>query len=777
MENNTKNTQQNSKTDFRKSVKKAIRYLWLLSIASVAGIVLLFTSAIFGFLGEMPDVKDLESPDIYVASEIISQDGVVLDKFEKEKRIPLEFNELPTHLVNGLIAKEDKRFYEHQGIDFRRTASALATLGGKGGGSTITQQLAKLLFSNKRSNRITRMLQKVKEYIVAIQLERLYTKDEIIAMYFNKFDFLNGAYGVEMASRVYFNKHAKDLTPDESAIFVAMLQMPYKYNPKSKPENAKIGRDGVLNYMAEQGFMPKEEARSYKAKPIKIDFHPVREVNQAYSAYYKQNLKQEIENYFLDYEKESGKKYDLYKDGLKIYVTLDSRMQKYAEEALQKHLRIVQSRFNGQQRGSAMKPYAGAKITSTKRLNLFYASMRRTQRYKTLKEEGMTEEQIIKEFEKPIRLEIFTWNGKRDTLMSPMDSIKYHKSIVRGSIMSMEPQTGNIKAWVGGIDWEHFKYDMVKQGKRQVGSTFKPIVYVATMKEIGYNPCTEISNATYQKGKWVVLGSGGMLTLRQALAHSKNPVAARLIEDVGVDMVIKLAKEMGITSPIDRYNTIALGSQEISLYEMVGAYGTLANYGNYIKPEMIWRVEDSQGKVLKENQPEFREVMNEKYAYQMLDIMQGVTKFGTAKALGGYGISGQVAGKTGTTNDNSDAWFMGIIPKLVTGVWVGWEDRDAHLTWAGEGASSALPVWALYMQKVYGDTKLGYSQKDKFLIPDEENYGECGYESADTPTGEAMTLDEAINGNDTKTSNTNSSAPKKDVNDNINGKDSLDDNW
>ena len=761
-------------------VRKIVRLLWM---GTVLGLLLffgIFAATYFGLLGKMPDVKDLESPDIYVASQIISQDGKVLDKFEMEKRIPVEYDRLPKHLVNALLAKEDKRFFEHSGIDGSRTLTATLGFGSKGGGSTITQQLAKLLFSDKPKNKIDRVLQKIKEYIVSVQLERLYTKEEIIAMYFNKYNYFYGANGIQMASKVYFNKDVKDLSLDEAAIFVAMLQKPSEYNPKSNPEGAMRGRDGVLNYMAKEGFISVEEARAHKSKPIQVNYRPVKEAGHAYSAYYKEALKDEIQSYFEDYEKQSGKKYDLYKDGLKIYVTIDSKMQTYAEEAMREHLIKVQRQFNGQHsKSSSRYPYKGVSEKQAKRL--IKAAMRRTDRYKTLKAKGLNDSLIVEEFKKPTRLEIFTWKGRVDTLMSPWDSIRYHKSIVRGSIMSMEPQTGSIKAWVGGIDWEHFKYDLVKQGKRQVGSTFKPIVYCAAMKEIGYNPCTMISNATYSEGGWNVKGSGGSLTIRNGLAYSKNPIAARLISDVGVDLTIKLAREMGITAPLPRNKTIALGSAEISLFEMVGAYGTLANYGNYIKPEMIWRIEDSQGKVLKENLPEIKEVMNEKFAYQMLDIMQGVTKFGTAKRMSGLGISAAVAGKTGTTNDNSDAWFMGITPKLITGVWVGWEDRFSNIG-SGEGASSALPVWTGFMKRVYNDTKLGYSQKDKFIIPDEKNYTECGYEnSGDMGAGIGVGVGDIESGdalNKLQPRNNNNSGTKpiekpKDVNDQV--KDTL--NW
>ncbi len=739
--NNKDKTTSNSKTKQnnpkKKSIKKFLLWFWGLFLGGILAIVLLFTLTAFGVLGEMPDVRDLENPDIFIASEIISSDGVILQKFEKEKRIPVEFQDLPQNVIYALMAKEDERFRDHSGVDKKALFRAVVFGGKRGGGSTITQQLAKLLFTQKEDeegsfsnrgvsqNKIKRAFQKIKEIIIAVQLERLYTKDEILTLYLNKFDFLFNANGIATAAKVYFNKDVKDLDLSESATLVAMLENPNANNPKLKPENAIARRDMVLKLMNDQKYITEAEYKSLIGTPIKLNYRPVREIGEGYSAYFKYALKKEVQAILSDHEKQTGKKYNLYKDGLKIYVTLDSRMQKYAEEAIEKHVKYLQNMFFQEQRGRKYAPfytYADQKDRPLAEVynSLMTSAMKRTGRYKNLKEQGKSEEEILAEFKKPIDLQIFTWKGDRDTLMSPWDSIRYHKHIVQAGLMAMDPNTGNIKAWVGGINWRHFQYDHVKQARRQVGSTFKPFVYATAIKNLNYTPCTQVSNATYTKGSWTVFGKGGTPNLKSALAYSLNAVTARLIGETGADGVIQMARDLGVESPIPRNNTIALGSADLTVYEMVGAYSTFANFGNYTKPEMIWRIEDSNGKVIKEYQPVIREVMSEIYAYTMLDLMKGVVDIGTGKRVRAMGITAEIAGKTGTTNKNADGWFIGIAPKLATGVWVGWEDRYAHFasTAVGQGASMALPIWAYFMQKVYADKKLEITQQDKFPKPE-----------------------------------------------------------
>ena len=701
--------------------KKWVKFIWLGLGGIILGTAFLFFAVSQGFLGDMPDVNELENPDIYVASEIISSDGVTLGKFEKEKTIPVTYKDLPPHLVYALMAKEDERFREHSGIDLQAFARAVAYGGKRGGGSTISQQLAKLLFTKGASqNKFQRAFQKLKEWSVAVSLEKRYTKEEIITLYFNKFDFLHNANGIELASRIYFNKSTKDLTLSEAATFVAMLENPVRNNPIKYPEKAKARRNVVLEQMLKTNYIDQATYDKVVAEPIVVDFHPVESVDEGYSAYYKHYLRKEINNYLEEYEKETGKDVNIYRDGLKIFVTLDSKMQKYAEEAIKEHMTSLQKSFDSEQRRNPNRPFYFLKKKQID--DIMLAAMKRTGRYKQLAAEGVSEDSIMMDFKTPTKTTIFTWEGEKETEMSPYDSIRYHKQIAQAGLMSMEPATGDIKAWVGGIDWKHFQYDHVKQGKRQVGSTFKPFVYATAIMNLGMTPCSTVSNATYTKGDWVVEGNGGNLTLRDALAHSKNPVAVRLIESVSPKKVIQLARDLGVTEEMPNEYAIALGSSDITIYEMLGAYSSFANFGNYIKPEMVWRIEDANGRVIKEVKNETKEVMNEMYAYTMIDLMKGVTRFGTASGeLRRMGIpeTVEIAGKTGTTQNNSDGWFMGITPNLATGVWVGWEDRATHFfsTGEGQGAKMALPIWGIFMKKVWADKELGITPDDKFAKP------------------------------------------------------------
>lgn len=769
---------EHQKTTPKKSgVKKWIKLIWLGFLGTVLGLVLLFFSISQGFLGEMPDVKELENPDIYVASEIISSDGVVLGKFEKEKTQPVTYQDLPPHLIYALYAKEDERFREHAGVDAKSIARAVVYRGKRGGGSTITQQLAKLLFTGQRaSNKIQRASQKLKEWVVAVSLEKRYTKEEIITLYFNKFDFLYNANGIEMASKVYFNKRAKDLTLSEAATFVAMLENPVRNNPLRNPERARERRDVVLKQMLETKYIDQTTYDRVIAEPIKTDYQSIKTIDQGYSAYYKHYLRKEINTYLKDYEKETGKPLNLYKDGLKIYVTLDSKMQQYAEEAIKEHMTNLQRSFDSEQKRNPKRPFYHL---SNKQIDdIMMAAVKRTGRYKRLKAEDIPEDSILMEFKKPVKTSIFTWQGEQDVEMSPWDSIRYHKQVAQAGLMAMEPTTGDIKAWVGGINWQHFQYDMVKQGKRQVGSTFKPFVYAAAIIHNGLTPCSSISNASYSKGNWHVKGSGGVLAIKDALAHSKNPVAVRLIEMAGVKNVIQLARDLGVTEEMPNNATISLGSSDITIYEMLGAYSTFANYGNYIKPEMIWRIEDANGRVIKEVKPEIREVMNPMHAYTMIDMMKGVADYGTASGeLRRMGINAEIAGKTGTTQNNSDGWFIGITPKLATGVWVGWEDRATHFwsTGEGQGAKMALPIWGYFMRRIYADKTLNIRPSDTFEKPSDwtgscsDLHGLGGYDDE----GGLQTLDEIRNPKPSQNQGAGSNSDEN-INNQINQSDEID---
>ena len=770
----------NKKND---SWKRWVKFIWIGLIAVVLGISGLFFAVSQGFLGEMPDVKELENPDIFVASEIISSDGVILGKFEKEKTQPIVYKDLPPYLIYALQAKEDERFKEHSGIDLKSILRAIRYGGDRGGGSTITQQLAKLLFTkNPSKNPIKRGIQKLKEWSVAVSLEKRYTKEEIITLYFNKFDFTYNANGIEMASKIYFNKKTSELTLPEAAVFVAMLEAPIANNPMRNPERAKRRRDVVLQQMLETGYIDQATYDKAASTPIQVDYHPIKNINADYSAYYKFYLRKEIDKYLESHEKETGKKLNLYKDGLKIYVTLDSKMQKYAEEAIKEHLTDLQKRFDAEQRGRKDRPFY---YLSSKQINdVMMQAVRRTSRYKLLKAEGMAEDSIIMEFKKPIKTSRFTWNGEEEVEMSPWDSIRYHKQIAQAGLMSMVPGTGEIKAWVGGIDWQHFQYDHIKQGKRQVGSTFKPFVYATAIMKLGMTPCSTVSNASYNHNGWKVSGGrGGMLTLKDALAHSQNAVAARLIEMTGVDAVIQTARDLGVTEDIPRNNTIALGSSDITIYEMLGAYSTFANYGNYSKPEMIWRIEDANGRVIKEVNVEPKEVMNPMYAYTMVELMKGVAQYGTASGeLGRRGISKavEIASKTGTTQNNSDGWFMGITPKLATGAWVGWEDRATHFagTGEGQGAKMALPIWAIFMKKVWADKSLGITPDDKFIRPSDWKDG-CsnlkGLGEGYGDDGGLQTIDEIKNPRPADPAPKNNTEKKEEnINENLHSSDNVD---
>lgn len=764
------------------SWKRWVRFVWIGFLAVVLGISGLFFAVSQGFLGEMPDVKELENPDIYVASEIISSDGVLLGKFEKEKTKPVTYKELPPFLIYALQAKEDERFKEHSGIDLKSILRAVRYGGDRGGGSTITQQLAKLLFTKEPSkNPVKRAVQKLKEWVVAVSLEKRYTKEEIVTLYFNKFDFTYNANGIEMASKIYFNKSASQLTLPEAAVFVSMLEAPIANNPLRNPERAKRRRDVVISQMLDTGYVDQSTYEKAVATPITVDYQPIKNINDDFSAYYKFYLRKEIDKYLADYEKETGKKVNLFKDGLKIYVTLDSKMQKYAEESIKEHLTDLQKRFDAEQRGRKNRPFYY--LTDKQANNVMMQAVKRTGRYKQLNAAGVSQDSIMQEFQKPVKMSRFTWAGEEEVEMSPWDSIRYHKQIAQAGLMSMVPGTGEIKAWVGGINWQHFQYDHIKQGKRQVGSTFKPFVYATAIMKLGMTPCSTVSNGSYSHNGWDVPGRGGMLTLKDALAHSQNPVAARLIEMTGADAVIQTARDLGVTEEIPRNNTIALGSSDITIFEMLGAYSTFANYGNHNKPEMIWRIEDANNRVIKEINAEPKEVMNPNYAYTMIELMKGVTQFGTASGeLSRRGISKdvEIAGKTGTTQNNSDGWFMGITPKLATGAWVGWEDRATHFlgTGEGQGAKMALPIWAIFMKKVWADSSLKISKEDKFVKPSDWKDGCSNLQGMSGGYGDddgLQTIDQIKNPRAVDSAPKTSSGKKEDnVNEHLNTSEEID---
>jgi len=748
---------------------KITKWVWRLFLSGIAFVALLFLLVSFGAFGKLPTFEELENPENNLATEVVSIDGKTLGKYFKENRTPVHYKDLPENLIKALIATEDERFYEHSGIDFRGTARAVFFMGTKGGASTITQQLSKLLFTKGSRSLPKRLIQKLKEWVIAIRLERQYTKQEILTMYLNKQDFLFNAVGIRSASRIYFGKEPKELTIEESAVIVGMLKNPRQYNPQRKISKAKSlqRRNVVLKQMEKNNIISTQLKDSLQKLPIKLNFSP-EDTNFGMATYFREYLRGFLKGWVKDNLKPDGTEYNIHRDGLKIYVTLDSRMQKYAEEAMEEHMENLQSVFFKQQKHNKNAPFyelTKAEVKSTMR-----SAMKRSNRWKRMKKLGKSEKEILKSFDLKTEMKVFAWKGEIDTIMSPKDSIRYYKHFFNTGVFSTEPQTGHVKAWVGGINFKHFQYDHVKQGKRQVGSTFKPFVYATAINQLQLSPCEEFPNTLYTipAGKynltedWTPKNAGGkyggMRTLKDALANSVNVITAQLIDRVTPNNVVRFAKKLGVTSPILEAPSIALGTVDLSLYEMVGAYNTFPSKGMYIKPIMVLRIEDKNGTVLSNFTPKTSEAMNEEMAYTVLNLMEGVTKQGSGARLrssaGSYPdsiVSGYpykfrnaIAGKTGTTQNQSDGWFMGIVPNLTTGVWVGAEDRAVHFAdiGRGQGASMALPIWALYMQKCYADKTLKIS-KGEFSKPanlsielDCEKYQKEGLDEDGNPTNE-----------------------------------------
>lgn len=728
-------------------VKDAAYYnkkFWRIFLYTMGGVFLIFLFASWGLFGSMPSFEDLENPESNLATEIISSDGETIGKFYNENRTAIKYSDLPKHLVDALVATEDERFYDHSGIDARGTLRAVTSLGTSGGASTITQQLAKMLFHKEGSRFLPfRMIQKVKEWIIATRLERQYTKQEIIAMYFNKADFVNNAVGIRSAAKVYFGKEPRDLKIEEAAVLVGMLKNPSLFNPikEKRKELVFKRRNTVLGQMVKNNFLEEAAKESLSKKPMVLDYHPESH-NEGIATYFREYLRDFMKTWVKNNPKKDGTEYDIYRDGLKIYTTIDSRMQKYAEEAVDAHLTNLQQEFFKQAKTNKNAPFIKLSDAETERL--MDRARRASERWRQMSNQGKSESEIIKSFSVKTDMTVFSWKGERDTIMTPNDSIRYYKHFLQTGVMAMEPKTGFVKAWVGGINYKHFQYDHVGQGARQVGSTFKPFVYAAAIEQQGYSPCDSIIDAPYTipKGRhnvtetWTPRNSNGtykgMVTLKYALAQSINTVSAKLIDKVGPDAVIDLVKKLGVKSNIPSQPSIALGAVEITVEDMVAAYSTFANQGVYIKPQVITRIEDKNGVVLYESVPESHDVLNKDIAYAVIKLLEGVTESGSGGRLrtdgGGFGyemmtgypyvLRNPIAGKTGTTQNQSDGWFVGMVPNLATGVWVGNEDRSAHfksITY-GQGAVMALPIWGLFMKKCYADKELTVS-KEPFERP------------------------------------------------------------
>lgn len=724
--------------------RKFVRFIWIAFAAGTLGVAGIFGAASAGLLGTMPDFRQLENPKTNLATQIISADNTVLGKFYfNDNRTPISYDEIPSSMIDALIATEDERFYSHSGIDFKGTARALFYLGSKGGGSTITQQLARQLFTGVRSrNKLEAVIQKIKEWVIAIRLERRYTKSEIITMYLNIYDFNYNADGIRSASAIYFSKKPKEMSLSESAMLVGMLKNSSLYNPLRRPELVRERRNIVYQQMLRNNLIDQKEKDSLAALPIEVDFNP-QSHREGIATYFRAYLQKFMRSWIANNPKEDGSSYNLYLDGLSIYTTIDSRLQTYAEQAVGAHMSTLQKEFF-RQNSEAFNPTAPfLEIKDDEIERIMEQAKQRSERWRKMKARGIDEARILASFDEPTEMEVFGWNGDIDTVMTPTDSIRYYKHFLRAGMMSMEPQSGHVKAWVGGINYRHFQFDHVMQGKRQIGSTFKPFVYATAIDQLKLSPCDSLPDGYYcvepakfgAHDAWCPKNSGdryiGKRTLKNALANSVNTISARLIDKVGPRPVANLARNLGVTSYIPSVPAIALGSADLSVYEMVGAYSSFANKGIYVKPVLVTRIEDKNGTVIYQATPETKDVLSEESAYVTLKLLEGVTEAGSGirlRHVGAdktnpifrdivtgypYAFENPIAGKTGTTQNQSDGWFIGMVPNLATGVWVGGEDRATHfetITY-GQGATMALPIWASYMKACYADSTLTVSQE------------------------------------------------------------------
>ena len=705
----------------------AIRNLWIVFGVLLALIVLFFFCVAKGIFGTMPSFDELENPQTNLATEIISADGKVLGTYYVENRSNVRYSELSHYMPEALISIEDERFTEHSGIDPKalfRVAFGVITGRDKGGGSTITQQLAKNLFPRGENLSTPKLvLRKFQEWITATKLEHNYSKEEIVAMYLNTVAFGHNAYGIRSAAKTFFDKTPKEMNIEECALMAGVVNAPTRFSPIRNPERSMGRRNLVLQKMAENGFITQAECDSISLIPLDMSHFGVMDHNTGQATYFREFLRGQLNEWAKNTTRADGKPYNIYRDGLRIYTTIDSRMQQYAEEAVKEFMgKELQPMFYKHWKGQKNAPFSN--VTADEIDHILETSMKRSDRYRALQNRGLCLDSIKAEFDKPVEMTVFSWDGPIDTVMSPMDSIRYYKWFLQASLISIESHTGHVKAYVGGLDYRFFKYDHVTQARRQVGSTFKPFLYSLAMQEGEYTPCTKIPNIKYniqlEDGKiWSPGNSGGRvgeeITLKYALAQSNNWISAYLMNQFGPNAVIGMARRMGVESPIDAVPAICLGVCDLKLIEMVGAMSTFANQGVYIKPMFITRIEDKNGNVIQRFSPEESEAMSELTAYKMVELMKGVVQSGTGIRLRSlYKFTNPIAGKTGTTQKQSDGYFMGITPDLTTGVWVGAEDRSVHFrsTQLGQGSHTALPIWAIYMRKVYNDKSLNISQGD-----------------------------------------------------------------
>ena len=721
------NNDKKKKAKPKQGKSNAIRNLWIIFGVLLLIVVLFFFCVAKGVFGTMPTFEELENPRTNLATEIISADGKILGTYYIENRSNVRYSELSHYMPEALISIEDERFTEHSGIDQKalfRVAFGVLTGNKKGGGSTITQQLAKNLFPRGENLSTSKLvLRKFQEWITATKLEHNYSKEEIIAMYLNTVFFGHNAFGIRAAASTFFDKKPKDMNIEECALMAGVVNAPTLFSPVRNPERSLGRRNLVLRKMADNGFITQAECDSISLIPIDMSHFSIKDHNSGQATYFREFLRGELNEWAKNTTRADGQPYNIYRDGLRIYTTIDSRMQHYAEEAVKEFMgNELQPMFYKHWKGQKNAPFSN--VTADEIDHIFETSMKRTERYRNLKNAGVPMDTIKTIFDRPVPMTVFSWKGPIDTVMSPMDSIRYYKWFLQTSLISIESHTGHVKAYVGGLDYRFFKYDHVTQARRQVGSTFKPFLYSLAMQEGEYTPCTRIPNIQYniklEDGNvWSPSNSGGHvgeeITLKYALAQSNNWISAYLMNQFGPNAVIAQARRMGVESPIDPVPAICLGVCDLKLIEMVGAMSTFANQGVYIKPMFITRIEDKNGNVIQRFSPEESEAMSELTAYKMVELMKGVVQSGTGIRLRStYGLSNPIAGKTGTTQKQSDGYFMGITPDLTTGVWVGAEDRSVHFrsTQLGQGSHTALPIWALYMKKVYADKSLNISKGD-----------------------------------------------------------------
>lgn len=755
--------------DNSNSKRLYIKIFWLLYFLILISVSLLFYLVSNGSLGFMPSFEELENPKSNLASEVISSDQQLLGKFYIENRTFVDFDELSPFLVNALIATEDYRFHEHSGIDVKalfRVMVGVITGNSQGGGSTISQQLAKNLFPRdtvKYDSKIFKIANlatvKFKEWVTALKLERNYTKDEILVMYLNTVTFGSQTFGIKSAAKTFFNVSPDSLKLEQAALLIGLLKAPTKYSPLLNPDNAIKRREVVLSQMNKYGYISEEEYDSLRVLPFGLSFQ-VQDHKQGLATYFREYLRMILTANKPEYSKYSsidkfiedslewtenplygwcnknvkpdGSPYNIYKDGLKIYTTVNSKMQKYAEDAVYDHLgKSLQKVFDSEQKGRSKAPFAW-NVSETQITQMMESAMKRCDRYRNHKKAGLENDSIVKIFNTKVKMKVFSWKGEKDTIMTPLDSLRYYKGYLRASFMSVEPGTGYVKAYVGGPNYKYFQFDQVKIGKRQVGSTFKPFLYTLAMQE-GYSPCYKVPNVPTSfempagQPAWTPKNSGKtkydgkMVTLKWGLANSVNFISAWLMKQFKPQAVVKIAQQMGVKSRLDPVPSLCLGSSDLTVYEMVGAYSTFANKGVYIEPIFVTRIADKNGNILASFIPKKKEAMSEQTAYLMTTLLEGVVNMGTSVRLRyRYGFKNEIAAKTGTTDNHSDGWFMGFVPSLVSGCWVGGEERSIHFRSIeyGQGANMALPIWALYMKNVYADKSLGYSDEEKFERPE-----------------------------------------------------------